>query len=100
MSLRTLLALALATQAALTAGSGVLCLALAGWPSRPPALFVSLAVAGIMSSAVALAVAHTFAAILRRPLRELRAAALSAAAGDLRGAGNASYDEAAAMVRA
>ena len=34
MRLRTLLALALITQAAVTAVSTVLCLALAGWPDR------------------------------------------------------------------
>src|SRR6516164_1212316 len=100
MRLRTLLALALVTQAVVTAGSTLVCLALAGWPDRGPARLVSLAAAAAVSVAAAFILAHALAAVVRRPLSEVRTASLSAVAGDLRGAADGSYAEAATMARA
>jgi two-component system, OmpR family, phosphate regulon sensor histidine kinase PhoR len=84
MRLGTLLALALLAEAVLAATSAVIAVALAGWPARWPELALPLAGAAGISAAGALLLAHRVAGLVRRPLTEIRAAAQSGTAGNLR----------------
>lgn len=93
MRLGMLLALAFLAEAVLTAAAAVIAVALAGWPGRWPQLALPLAGAIGISAAGALLLARRVAGIVRRPLMEIRAAAQSGAAGNLRSADRGSFAE-------
>ncbi len=93
MRLHRAVTLALAIEAALTAAAAVLCLALTGWPSRFPGLVVPLLGALTAGLAGALVLGGRLDAAIRRPLREITAAAWSGVEGRLRPAGGASFDD-------
>jgi two-component system phosphate regulon sensor histidine kinase PhoR len=82
MALRTWLVLVLALEAVLTLGALATFLALAGWPGRSVDVALPLAGAAAVGAASALFLGSRVAAVLRRPLSAMTAAARSAAPGE------------------